>query len=76
MILEEFSKQLKGMTEEEIDELILDIRRSRNTSMSTSRVAAVKKKSKEKSVKSVASSLSDEDKAELKKMLLAMQEGE
>ena len=74
MKIEEYQKQLEDMTEEEINELILDIRRNRNTSMTTSRVAAVKKKTKEKNVKSAASSLSAEEKAELREMLLAMKE--
>ncbi len=76
MNIEEYKKQLKAMTEEEIAEMIQDIRRNKTTSMSATRIKAVKEKTKRTNVKSAVSSLSSKEKAELKELLLSMQEEE
>ncbi len=70
MNLEEFQQHLTGMNEEELMTLIHDLRRNREQSMSVTRIKAVKKKSKEKSLKSALSDLTDEQKQMLIKKFL------
>ncbi len=74
MNIEEYTEQLKNMTDAEIGVLIQDIRRSRNTSMNSSRIKAVKKKTRETNVKSAITGFSSEEKEELKKLLAGMKE--
>lgn len=62
MTLEEFEKHLVDMSAEEVMELIHDLRRNREQSMSSTRIKAVKKKSKEKNLKSALSGLTAEEK--------------
>ncbi len=70
MKLEEYKTHLKEMSDVELMELIDDIRKNRENSMSVTRVKAVKKKAEGKSVKSAIGSLTQEQIAELRKKFL------
>ncbi len=70
MKLEEYKTHLKEMNDVELMELIDDIRKNRENSMSVTRVKAVKKKAEGKSVKSAIGSLTPEQIAELRKKFL------
>lgn len=62
MNLEEFQQHLTEMNEDELMTLIHDLRRNREQSMNVTRIKAVKKKTKEKSLKSALADLTDEQK--------------
>lgn len=65
MRIEEYEKLLETMTEEELLELIMDIRVNRQT-ITQQRVQAVKKKAASKNVKAATKDLSDEEKEQLR----------
>ncbi len=65
MKLEEFRTHLKELNDAELMELIHDIRRNREQSMSVTRVKAVKKKAAGKNIKAAFASLTDEQKKAL-----------
>ena len=69
MRIEEYEKLLTTMTEEELNELIRDIRRNRTT-MTESRVKAVRERTKSKNMKSIVSDMTDEEKKVFKQQLI------
>ena len=68
MRIEDFKKLLEDMTEEELLDLNVDVRRNRQT-ITQERVAAVRKKTSTKNAKTAVKSLSYEDKVALAKAL-------
>lgn len=72
MKIEEFINLLTSMETEEVVELVQDLRRNREQSMSVQRVQAVKKRSTEKNAISAVKKMSDDEKAILRKKLLEM----
>lgn len=68
MRIEEYKKLLEDMSEEEILELVEDLRINRQT-VTQARIQAVRKKSKSKNAKAAVKSLSYEEKVDLAKKL-------
>ena len=62
MNLEEYKDHLKDLSPEALMELIQDIRRNRENTMSVTRVKAVKKKAEGKNIKAALSALTEDEK--------------
>ena len=76
MNIEDYKQHLKDMSDEEVEELIAEIRKSQATSMSVTRITATKKKTKTKNAKSAISDMTPEEKDKLRQMILEMKDKE
>lgn len=70
MRIEEYEKLLTTMTTEELNELVHDIRRNRTT-MTESRIKAVREKTKNKNMKTIVSEMTEQEKDALKQQLIS-----